>query len=92
LFKLAEFAVHRPCDNQRIVFNEQASSDFFSEPIFMGTKLNTRNARGIDMKQELHVVLGASGIIGQAVVDELTLKKLKIRTVGRTKKTADADH
>jgi len=44
------------------------------------------------MKQELHVVLGASGIIGQAVVDELTLKKLKIRTVGRTKKTADADH
>ncbi|MDF2883698.1 MAG: dependent epimerase/dehydratase family [Clostridiaceae bacterium] len=43
------------------------------------------------MKDELHVVLGASGAIGQAVISELKLKGLSIRAVYRTKRTAEID-
>lgn len=37
------------------------------------------------MKNELHIVLGASGAIGQAVISELKFRNLKIRAVGRNK-------
>lgn len=43
------------------------------------------------MNNELHVVLGASGAIGQAVVAELKLKNLKVRAVERRKKIADVE-
>lgn len=43
------------------------------------------------MNNELHVVLGASGAIGQAVVSELKLRNLKLRAVGRRKKIADVE-
>lgn len=37
------------------------------------------------MKQDLHVVLGAAGSVGQSVVEELQFRKFNIRAVVRTK-------
>lgn len=37
------------------------------------------------MRNDLHVVLGASGVIGQSVIEELNLRNLRVRAVTRTK-------
>ena len=41
------------------------------------------------MTKELHVVLGANGVTGRAVVEELNARNLPYRTVGRQPKTDD---
>jgi uncharacterized protein YbjT (DUF2867 family) len=43
------------------------------------------------MNSELHVVLGASGTIGQAVLAELTNKNLKARAVQRGKEIPEVE-
>lgn len=41
------------------------------------------------MNNELHVVLGASGVIGKAVIEELKARNLNVRAVGRNKEVTD---
>lgn len=43
------------------------------------------------MSKELHVVLGASGAIGNAVVSELMLRNLSIKAVERSKEVKDVE-
>jgi len=43
------------------------------------------------MTKELHVVLGGSGAIGQAVIKALQTKKLQVRSVERSKKVEGVD-
>jgi len=50
-----------------------------------------KEKRCMKINKELHVVLGASGTIGQAVVSELKLRNLNIRAVERRKKITDVE-
>lgn len=43
------------------------------------------------MNDDLHVVLGASGVVGKAIISELKEKNLRIRAVGRTKNVDDVE-
>ena len=44
------------------------------------------------MKEALHTILGASGAMGKAVLDELKERKLTYRTVSRTEDPSSSRH